>query len=218
VEGRLYPALVGNDIGCGVGLWETSLSKRKGKRDVWTDRLKGLDVPWQGDTRAWLSDRGVSASGFEQGLGTIGGGNHFAELQLVEIVEDAEEFARLGLSDEAIYLLVHSGSRGFGEAILREHVERFGFAALEVGSGEAGAYLARHDHAVNWAAANRELIAARMLEQLGAEGRRRLDVCHNGMERQEVGGRPVGFIARGRPHRRAERWSFRGRAERSVTW
>ena len=108
----------------------------------------------------------------------------------MESVEDAGEFARsLGLSDEAIYLLVHSGLRGFGEAILREHVERFGFAALEVGSRRVEAYLKRHDHAVSWAAANRELIASRMLKQLGAEGRRQLDVCHNGMERQEVGGR-----------------------------
>jgi len=189
VEGQLYPALVGNDIGCGVGLWETSLSKRKMKREVWADRLKGLDEPWEGGARAWLSDRGVSASGFEQGLGTIGGGNHFGELQVVESVEDAAVFGQLGLSDEAVYLLVHSGSRGFGEAILREHVERFGFAALDAGSSEASEYLGRHDDAVAWAAANRELIAARMLEQLKADGQRRLDVCHNGMERRNVGGR-----------------------------
>ena len=32
VEGRLYPALVGNDIGCGIGLWQTSLSARKIRR------------------------------------------------------------------------------------------------------------------------------------------------------------------------------------------
>ena len=32
VEGRIYPALVGNDIGCGVGLWQTSLQASKTRR------------------------------------------------------------------------------------------------------------------------------------------------------------------------------------------
>src|SRR5258708_29090914 len=40
VEGWLYPALVGNDIGCGIGLWRTELNGKKIKRETWADRLR----------------------------------------------------------------------------------------------------------------------------------------------------------------------------------
>lgn len=189
VEGRIYPALVGNDIGCGVGLWKTSLKASKVRRDAWADKLRRLDEPWDGDAMAWLAGRGIAPSGFEQSLGTIGGGNHFAELQTIERVENKEAFERVGLTTDYAYLLVHSGSRGFGEAILREHVDRFRFEGLEAGSPEAAEYVARHEHARNWADANRALIAARVSERLGAEGERLLDVCHNWIEQREVAGR-----------------------------
>ena len=189
VEGRLYPALVGNDIGCGIGLWQTSLSARKIRREVWADKLRRLDEPWDGDTTAWLAERCVAPSGFERSLGTIGGGNHFAELQVIERVESAEAFERVGLTTEQVYLLVHSGSRGFGEAVLRGHVEHFRFEGLPAGSPEAEEYLARHEHARHWAEANRALIAARVVDRLGAEGQRRFDVCHNWIEQRELRGR-----------------------------
>jgi len=59
-------------------------------------------------------------------LGTIGGGNHFAELQQIEEVVDQELFAKLGLDSEQLYLLVHSGSRGYGEEILKTHIDTHG--------------------------------------------------------------------------------------------
>jgi release factor H-coupled RctB family protein len=189
VEERLYPALVGNDIGCGVGLWQTSLRASKIRRESCADKLRRLDETWDGDAGAWLAERGIAPSGFEHSLGTIGGGNHFAELQVIERVENAETFDRAGLTAEHLYLLVHSGSRGFGEAILREHVERFRFEGLDSDSPEAAEYLARHDHARHWAEANRSLIAARVADRLGAQGQRRFDVCHNWIEQREVGGR-----------------------------
>src|SRR5215813_8890033 len=46
VDERIYPALVGNDIGCGVGLWQTGLRSRAIRREEWVDRLRGLDGPW----------------------------------------------------------------------------------------------------------------------------------------------------------------------------
>jgi release factor H-coupled RctB family protein len=189
VEGRLYPALVGNDIGCGIGLWQTTLKASKIRHQAWADRLRRLDEPWDGDAAAWLAERGVAPSGFEQSLGTIGGGNHFAELQVLERVENAQAFESLELTPGQVYLLVHSGSRGFGEAILRQHVERFRFEGLQANSPEAQEYLARHDHARHWAEANRALIAARVLDRLGAAGNRLLDVCHNWIERRNVAGR-----------------------------
>lgn len=187
VKGWLYPTLVGNDIGCGVALFETELRARAaGRRETWAERLRGLEDAWEGDAAAFLAAREVAPAGFEASLGTIGSGNHFAELQVVESV--ARAAAGLGLDRDAVYLCVHSGSRGFGERVLRGHVEQFGAGGLAEDSAEAGVYLERHGHAMHWARANRELIAERMLDRLKAGGRRLLDVCHNFVERAEVGG------------------------------
>jgi release factor H-coupled RctB family protein len=186
-EGRIYPTLVGNDIGCGIGLWRTGLSAKKLKRETWADRLHRLDEPWNGDAAAYLRERGIEPAGYEHSLGTIGSGNHFAELQAVEKIEDAETCARLGVSIESVYLCVHSGSRGLGEAILRDHVERYAMEGLASDSEEAAHYLARHDGARRWAAASREVIAARMLERLGTGGERLIDLCHNSVELCEDG-------------------------------
>src|SRR5215467_5126013 len=112
VEGYLYPALVGNDIGCGVGLWRTMLRARKLKREAWADRLHNLELAWHGDAREFLCARGVAPSGYEHCLGTIGGGNHFAELQAIERVVNAGACDQLGMADDAVYLCVHSGFRG----------------------------------------------------------------------------------------------------------
>lgn len=180
-EGWIYPALVGNDIGCGVALWRTGLTAGETQVPKWADRLRGLDEPWAGDTSAYLAERGIAPSGHDSSLGTIGSGNHFAELQRIERIEAPAACEALGIDRAAVYLCVHSGSRGFGEAILREHTSVRGAGGLA--ADEAGPYLKRHDHAVNWAAANRELVAGRVLERLRCEGGRLLDVCHNGVEK-----------------------------------
>ena len=180
--GRLYPHLVGNDIGCGMGLWSTDLKARKAKRDRWADRLD-LDSPWDGDTVAALAQAGLATTEFDDSLGTIGGGNHFAELQAIDAVHDEPALAALGLGRERLCLLVHSGSRGLGEAILRAHVDVFAAAGLDDASPQAGEYLARHDHAVAWARVNRAIIAGRFAAAIGAELTRALDVCHNRVDR-----------------------------------
>ena len=118
-EGWIYPALVGNDIGCGIGLWRTELNAGKPKREVWADRLHDLDGAWDGDANAWLASREIRPANHESSLGTIGSGNHFAELQAMETMENAALCEQLGLAKDSVYLCVHSGSRGFGEAILR---------------------------------------------------------------------------------------------------
>jgi release factor H-coupled RctB family protein len=186
-EGFLYPFLVGNDIGCGMGLWDVELAARKAKPERWAAKLD-LDGPWEGDAAGFLEGHGVKPSGFEDALGTVGGGNHFAEVQRVEEVHDAEVFGGLGLREERLLLLVHSGSRGLGEATLRSHVDKHGAGGLEEGSDEAKAYLTRHDHAVAWGRANRALIAQRMLDGIGSTGRRVLDVCHNSVVSKEMDG------------------------------
>lgn len=186
-EGFLYPFLVGNDIGCGMGLWDVELLARKAKPERWAARLD-LDGPWDGDTAAFLGEHGVEPSGFEAALGTVGGGNHFAEVQRVDAVHDAETFSALELRADRLLLLVHSGSRGLGEATLRAHVDRHGAGGLAENSEDARTYLKRHDHAVAWGRANRALIARRMLDGIGANGRRVLDVCHNSVISRDVEG------------------------------
>lgn len=178
-EGLVYPFLVGSDIGCGMALFSTDLSARKPKRDRWTSKLRGLEGPWDGDVASFLEQHGLASGDFDGSLGTIGGGNHFAELQSIETVEDEAALAALGLDPSKLVLLVHSGSRGLGEAILRGHTDRFSDAPLELGSPEADAYLTRHDHAVAWARVNRALIAERFGACLGAEITPTLDLSHN---------------------------------------
>ena len=90
VEGWLYPTLVGNDIGCGIGLWRTELSAKAIKREAWADRLRDLEGTWSANTTAFLESRGIERSGFEHSLGTIGGGNHFAELQVIDDIPGSE--------------------------------------------------------------------------------------------------------------------------------
>ena len=178
----IYPKLVGNDIGCGIGLWRTDLSADRIRREAWAERLRNLDKAWQGDVDEFLRSRGTELSGHEESLGTVGGGNHFAELQAIERVADSDSFEKLGLAPGAVCLCVHSGSRGFGETILRDHVTRFRDGGLRAGSNDCAHYLTQHDRAKAWAAANRELIANRMFDCLRTRGNLVLDICHNSVE------------------------------------
>lgn len=182
----IYPHLVGNDVGCGMGLWRTDLRGRKLKLDRWTEKLTGLESPWEGDRADWLARFDVTPSSLDRALGTIGGGNHFAELQGIEEIVDADTVRQIGLDKNFLALLVHSGSRGLGEALLRSHVDRRGGESLVIGTEEASEYLTRHNRAVEWARANRALIAWRFLDALGGEGEKVIDVCHNSVTMRAI--------------------------------
>ena len=112
----------------------------------------------------------LESTEFDQALGTIGGGNHFAELQMVEEVLDARAFRRLGLGKQQLVVLVHSGSRGLGESILREYVDEHQASGSDAESFAAAAYLQGHDLAVRWAKANRGLIARAIRAELWCRG------------------------------------------------
>jgi release factor H-coupled RctB family protein len=182
-EGRIYPFLIGADIGCGIGLWPTGLKASKAKRDQWAKRLRALAEPWEGDAAEWLARHGVASPSWLDSVGTIGGGNHFAELQAFDEVADEAALAALGLAPGQLVLLVHSGSRGLGDEILRSHTSTHGAAGVPEDGPEARRYLALHDDAVRWAAANRALIAARFLDVIGGDvdAAPVLDLCHNSM-------------------------------------
>jgi len=178
-RGKFYPYLVGSDVGCGMGLFATDLPVAKAKPEKWSKKLRHLEEPWDGDVCAWLKKRGAQGNGHDKSMGTIGGGNHFAELLRTKEVRDQDTFHALGLDEGAVALLIHSGSRGLGDALLRSHTDRFRDGSLTAGSEEAGIYLKQHRNAIAWAIANRELIAHRLLEQLGSDYRKVVDLVHN---------------------------------------
>ncbi len=182
-EGVLYPYLIGSDIGCGMALFSTDLERRRMKLDRWAEARFDLEHPWAGDVRDYLPEHQVQAAAFDEALGTIGGGNHFAELQTVEKVYDAAAFARSGLSRDTLAVFVHSGSRGLGERIFRTHIDRYHTGGVAAGSDAGEEYLHAHDFAVRWARANRALIAERFAAELGANCERVWDGCHNSMTR-----------------------------------
>ncbi|MBK1720471.1 RNA ligase RtcB family protein [Thiocystis violacea] len=176
---RIYPALVGNDIGCGMALWQTDLSRRRFKPERAAERLQGLEAPWAGELDDWRAEFDLEPTDFDAALGTIGGGNHFAEMQAVETVMDPAALSALGIETDQLLLLVHSGSRGLGESVLRGIVDQQGHQGLDPASPEAIDYLQQHDQALRWAEANRGLIAQRLFEALKTVGKRRLDIWHN---------------------------------------
>lgn len=176
---RIYPALVGNDIGCGMALWSLDRAHRKFKPERAAERLQGLEQPWDGDLTEWRTECGLESTAFDASLGTIGGGNHFAEVQAVADVRDPVALATLGIDPHQLLLLVHSGSRGLGEAVLRAVIDQQGHQGLDPTSAEATEYLRQHDQALRWAEVNRRLIAHRVMAALNATGARRLDIGHN---------------------------------------
>lgn len=180
-QNRFYPHLIGNDIGCGMGLFETKIKLKKYKQDKWVNRLSqihklsDIEVYYPYEEKSPISD-----------LGTIGSGNHFAEFQCVHQVMHADLFKALEMQKDRVFLLVHSGSRGYGETILRQHLKPEG---LLKGSDEANDYLTKHHDALIWARRNRALVAQKLLTQLGVsdEVNTVIDCYHNFLEVTDEG-------------------------------
>lgn len=181
--GHIYPALVGNDIGCGMGLWQTDLPLHKVNIDKLSKRLGDVEQPlddsWGDLLGQRKQDQAIHCHEFDTSLGTIGGGNHFTEFQAIDDVFDSAALEALGLERKRLLLLVHSGSRGLGQRILTEHVSRFNHQGLAAGTAGFDDYLQQHDQAVRWAELNREMIARRFLQAIRAEGEVLFDINHN---------------------------------------
>ncbi len=70
--------------------------------------------------------------GAEQ-CGTLGSGNHFLEVQVVDAIFDEDAAAVMGLEKDMVCVMIHSGSRGLGYqvcddalAMLRKAPEKYG--------------------------------------------------------------------------------------------
>ena len=124
----LYPFLVGSDIGCGIAVFPIKLKRAVPERLAarFPDLDRALDPERDADDPAWAVVEGDIPAGHVEGLGTVGRGNHFVELARIETVFEPDHASRLGLAAGDLVLIVHSGSRGLGERILRAHTEVHG--------------------------------------------------------------------------------------------
>lgn len=190
-EALLYPYLIGGDIGCGMALFKTDLVRRDVKLDRWAQIPFDLEHVWTDEISEVLAKEELESTGFDEALGTLGGGNHFTELQAVEEVFNARDFKKLGLGKQQLVVLVHSGSRGLGESVLRDYVAEHQASGSDAESFAAAAYLQGHDLAVRWAKVNRKLLAERFAQALGAEADPLWDGCHNSITPRELEGETV---------------------------
>jgi tRNA-splicing ligase RtcB len=135
-------------------------------------------------------------------LGSLGAGNHFIEIDLVEQVIDPTAASVMGLEQGTLAVQIHCGSRGFGHQICTDYVEEFQGAVQRYGihladrelvcaplnSPEGQNYLGAMRCAANYAFANRQILAhsaRKAFEQVMA-GKVKdwhlyqvYDICHN---------------------------------------
>ena len=118
----------------------------------------------------FVSDRAL-ARGADQ-CGTVGAGNHFIEVQVVDRVENEPAARAFGLHAGQICVLIHSGSRGLGYQVcddalraLRDAPAKYGFSLPDrqlvcapVESPEGQHYLGAMRAAANYAFCNRQLL------------------------------------------------------------
>lgn len=117
-----------------------------------------------------VSDRAIQRGASQ--CGTLGSGNHFMEVQIVESIHDDVAAAVLGLSKDQVCVMIHSGSRGLGYQVcddalmhLRGVPEKYGIvlpdrqlACAPVLSNEGRHYLGAMRAAANYAWCNRQLL------------------------------------------------------------
>ena len=199
----LYPSAVGGDLGCGMAAMRFA-----GRGELLADRDRaarlltqlGRRIPAARRRREQVAElpaglveeveaKALSSAALETfrrrtgrlQLGTLGGGNHFIELQ-------ADDEGQL-------WMMLHSGSRGVGQAILGSHVGQAphgatGLPFLEADSAAGRAYLADLGWGLSYADANRralaELTASAVEEVLGvARQEETYFTCHHNYVRCE---------------------------------
>ncbi len=107
-------------------------------------------------------------------LGTLGAGNHFLEVDVVDQVFDPEAATIMGLHQGCLAVQIHCGSRGFGHQICTDYVHQFQELVIQKGillpdrelvyailsSPEGQAYFGAMQAAANFAFANRQVLAS----------------------------------------------------------
>ncbi len=170
-----------------------------------------LEVTEAGGSLLRADPQAVSPRARERGrsqLGTLGSGNHFLEVQVVDRIEDAAAARALGLRSGRVTVLIHTGSRGLGHQVCTDYVRlmdqampRYGLtlpdrqlACAPFASAEGQRYFGAMCAAANFAWANRQVITHRAREafgrMFGRVGGLRLvyDVAHNMAKLEEHDG------------------------------
>jgi len=174
----------------------------------WLVREKGIGLPEDldhiesGGRLEWARVDQVSERARNRGrsqLGTLGGGNHFLEIQVVDRIFDEKAARTLGLAEGRITVLIHTGSRGLGHQVASDWIKvmdavmpHYGIevpdrqlACAPLSSREGAGYFGAMAAAANFAFCNRTVIAHRVREAFAriigphAELRLVYDVAHN---------------------------------------
>ena len=163
--------------------------------------------------------RKVSERALKRGLGqigTLGAGNHFIEVDVVEEVFDKTAADRMGLFSGQIVVQIHCGSRGFGHQVCSDYVKRFQplvhrfgielpdreLVCVPLSSPEGQDYLAAMSAAANYAFVNRQVLThlIRQSFEVTLAGKVRnhhvyqiYDIAHNmaKIEEHQIDGRAV---------------------------
>lgn len=147
--------------------------------------------------------------------GTLGAGNHFLEVQVVDAIFDSEAAVVMGLEKDQVCVMIHSGSRGLGYQVCDDSLKRLRKAPAKYGielpdrqlvcapveSEEGKQYLGAMCAAANFAWCNRQLLmhlARLSFQAVFGRSWQELqmsliyDVAHNiaKLERHTTGGQP----------------------------
>lgn len=171
----LYPSAVGGDIGCGMlalafdaaadvfrtAVHAGTLLRQLGERipAQRRHRTRTLTFPSAIDPRE-LSNPSLRSFADREGrlqYGTLGGGNHFVEMQADD--------------DERLWVMIHSGSRAIGQEVKSHHLARTtirsaGLLATDSDTAAGQAYLHDQEWARRFADANRRAMARQVVDIL----------------------------------------------------
>ncbi len=131
----------------------------------------------QGGRIQGADPKDLSARAIKRGkpqLGSLGAGNHFIEVELVEEIFDKQAADAMGLSAGCLAVQIHCGSRGLGHQVCSDYVREFqhihqryglylpdrGLVFAPISSPEGKKYLSAMACAANYAFANRQILAA----------------------------------------------------------
>lgn len=158
ITDKVVPNVVGVDIGCGmytVKLAEKEIDFEKldeaahyipSGMNVWEGRQERFDLQ-----RLYCFRDLKDTKRLERSLGTLGGGNHFIEVDRG--------------SDGSLYLVIHSGSRNLGKQV----AEYYQHIAIELNEGKEEYYKKRDQIITEFKAAGRKNEIQEVLKQLKAE-------------------------------------------------
>lgn len=169
---KIIPRLIGGDIGCGMSLFSVNCKSHKFNIDKNAKKLEDLDL-------SKFNNKSVLENNFNWCLGTLGGGNHFAEFQEIEKIVDSESMKKLDLNEQSTMLLVHSGSRNLGQAIAKKEEYKGVLEDLNLIKD----YLSEHDIAVKWAHENRQTIAKNICNCLNYSVDEKINIIHNYLQK-----------------------------------